>query len=324
MSRSTLLYTHGGGRLGNQLLRFAHWIAWALEHEGEVDVLDFAFWPYAALFAQWGQFPGCTFPLRPGLASRLAQMVEGLPPRWRRPLQNGYRVPRLLHRLGGWYPGWQSIELDDAAGEQIELDDPGFLARVRDCPVTTCAGWGFTSWRAVEAHEAALRSLFRPSAAWMERGRTFMESIRGKHGCVIGVLIRQTDYRAWRDGRFCYTTEQYARWIRQLLDLRPGPSPALVIACDERQDPRALSGLPYFFSRGAFNEGGHWFESLVALSLCDLILSPPSTFAAAAAFIGHVPLLPLTEERQEVTAAQLLPAGLAQAARHPVFSLAVS
>lgn len=324
MSRSTLIYTHGGGRLGNQLLRFAHWIAWALEHEREVEVIDFAFWPFAELFAHWNEFPGCLFPSRPSCASRIASIVQGLPLRWRRPIQNGHRIPRLLHGVGGWFPGWQAIELNDAVGEHVELDDPAFLLRIRDRPVTTCAGWKFSTWRAVEAHEPALRPLFRPASAWMERGLQFMESIRSKHDCVVGILIRQTDYRAWRDGRFYYPTEQYARWIKELLDLRTGRNPAIVIACDERQDPRAFSGLPYFFSKGAFNEGGHWFESLVALSLCDVILSPPSTFAAAAAFIGNVPLLPLIEGRQELAQAQILPAGLAQAARHPVFSLAVN
>jgi hypothetical protein len=323
MSRATVVYTHGGGRLGNQLIRFAHWIAWTREHANEVEVLNFAFWPYAALFATWSESPACISPVRPTRVGRLAQVLNRLPPRLRTRLQAGYRVARGVHRLGTRIPGWQAIELDDKAGESIDLDDPCFLEKVRPYAVSTCAGWKISTWRLVEAYEPELRELFRPATPWMERGRQFIETLRLRHDCAIGVLIRQTDYRQWWNGRFYYSTEDYARWMQQLLDLGLYGNTAIVIASDERQNPEAFSGLPCYFAPGAVNEGGHWFDSFVALSRCDLIVSPPSTFSAAAAFVGNVPLLPLTDSRQALRAHEILPRALIQAARHPVFSLAV-
>lgn len=323
MSRATVLYTHGGGRLGNQLVRFAHWIAWTRQHLDEVEVLDFAFWPYAALFAAWAESPACVYPARPSRIARVARLINELPPRLRTRMQAGHRVARWVHQLGRRIPGWQAIELDDAAGESIDLDDPRFLESVRPYTVSTCAGWKIASWRLVEACEPELRDLFRPAAPWLERGRQFIETVRRRHGFAIGMLIRQTDYRKWWDGRFYYSTKDYARWIGQLLELRLHSNPAFIIACDERQDPEALAGLPYYFAPGAVNEGGHWYESFVALSLCDLIVSAPSTFSAAAAFVGNVPLLPLTVSDQSLCVEEILPRALIQAARHPVFSLAV-
>jgi hypothetical protein len=41
-------------------------------------------------------------------------------------------------------------------------------------------------------------------------------------------------------------------------------------------------------------QGGHFVESMTELSLCDVIVSPPSTFAGWAAFLGQVPQLSLT------------------------------
>lgn len=323
MSRATVIYTHGGGRLGNQLVRFAHWMAWASEHVDEVEVLDFAFWPYASLFAQWRECPACIFPARPSRLSSLARLVDGLPNGLRRRIHGGRRVARMVQRLGRLCPGWQAIELDDQAGEGMDLDDPRFVARIGAHAVTTCAGWKFSAWRLFEAHEQELRQMFRPSRAWMDRGEQFMQDIRRRHDCVIGLLIRQTDYRAWREGRFWYPTEQYAEWARQLVELRLHPNPAIVIACDEHQDPAAFAGLPCYFSPGAANSGGHWFESFVALSLCDLVVSPPSTFSAAAAFVTNAPLLPLVDRGQRLSAGQMFPRAMLAAARDPVFSLAV-
>lgn len=323
MTRATLIYTHGGGRLGNQLVRFAHWLAWAREHGDEVEVLDFAFWPYATLFARWSEYPACLFPARPSRLARIARIVDELPGELRRRIQGGRRMARMVHGLGRLWPGWQAIELDDQAGESIELDDPRFLARVMSHAVTTCAGWKISAWGLLEAHEPALRELFRPAPPWMDRGEQFMRETRRRHDYVIGMLIRQTDYRTWHGGRFCYPTEQYAEWARQLLELRLHANPAVVIACDERQDPNAFAGLPCYFSPGAVNSGGHWFESFVTLGLCDLVVSPPSTFSAAAAFAMDAPLLPLVERGQHLAAGQMLPRALSGAARHPVFSLAV-
>lgn len=323
MTRATVVYTHGGGRLGNQLIRFAHWIAWANEHQERVEVLNFNFWPYAGLFETWREQRACLFPARMSAVTRLARLIDGMPSGLRRRMQGGQTISRLIHRLGRSWPGWQAIELDDAAGESIELADPAFLARVTPFAVTTCAGWKVSAWGLFEAQEQRLRGLFRPSQAWLRRGEEFMKRLRREHDCVIGLLIRQTDYRNWQGGRFWYPTEEYARWARQLLDLRLGRNPAIVIACDEYQDPGAFSDVPHYFSNGAFNQGGHWFESFVALSLCDLVASPPSTFSAGAAFVGNVPLLPLAARGENLSMAQVLPRAMLQASRHPVFSLAV-
>lgn len=323
MTRATIVYTHGGGRLGNQLIRFAHWLAWAQENQARVEVLNFAFWPYARFFEKWGECRSCQFPVRTTRMTRLARLIDRLPSGLRMHLQGGRRISRLVHRLGRRWPGWQAIELDDRAGESLELADPGFMARILPFPVTTVAGWKVAAWGLFAEHEARLRELFLPSAQWMRRGESFLGQIRARHDYVIGLLIRQTDYRVWHEGRFSYSTDQYAQWVRQLLELRLGRNAAVVIACDEYQDPRAFAGLPCYFSQGAVNEGGHWFDSFVALSLCDLVVSPPSTFSAGAAFVGDVPLLPLTERGQCLAAGQVMPRAMLQASRHPVFSLAV-
>lgn len=317
----TVIYTQGRGRLGNQLIRFAHWMAWVRAQAGRAEVIDVGFWPFAGHFAAWRESPGCVFPARRSAADTWARL-RALFPVWA--LRRG-ETPRqrLVHALGRCRRGWQAIRLDDARGEAIDLDSPAFFERISRCPVTTCTGWKVAGWRLFAEHQAELRRYFQPESESLARAREFLAPLRQQYDVIAGLLIRQTDYREWHDGRFCYPTADYAAWIRQLLDLHSGRRVGIVVACDERQDPKAFAGLPCHFATGSANAGGHWFESFVELSLCDLVLSPPSTFAAAAAYVRVVPLWPLVEKGQQLAFAQLLTDPLVEAARHPVFSLAV-
>jgi hypothetical protein len=323
MRKPLVIYTHGAGRLGNQVLRFLHWIAWVRANEGAVDVLDLAFWQTAQYFSVWSEHPGCVFPVRTGGADRLARLLAMLPEPVLRFSDNRWLVQRAVHRLGKTWPRGQAIRLNDQAGEQIELEGPQFLLRVQDRPLTTCAGWRIACWNYVAEQQNELRAWFRPAAQWRTRGEEFISKLRTKHDLVVGMQIRQTDYRIWHDGRFCFPTSQYARWIRQLLDLHPGKNVVVVIASEAWQDPQELAGLPYVFAPGARNLAGHWFDSFVALSLCDFVVCPPSTFSATAAFVGRTALLPITSGDQELTLRDMLPDALIDGARHPIFSLAV-
>jgi len=323
MRRHTIIYTHGAGRLGNQVLRFVHWIAWLREQAGDIEIVNLAFWPYASLFSLWRQHPGCVFPVRSGRADSLAQKRSTWPAAWRAWSEDRSRLPRLVQAAGQRLPGWQAIDLDITREESLDLDDPDLPGRIRQRRVTTCCGWKIASWPRVAAHEAALREFFRPAPEHAQPALDFIAALRERYDVLVGVLIRQTDYQEWHDGRFYFSTGQYAGWLRQLVDLHPGRRVGFVIASDERQDAQLLTGLPAHFATGTLNVGGHWFESWVELSLCDLIVSPPSTFSATAAFLGGVPLWPVVGSTQVMAFDQVITDGMAGAARHPVFSLSV-
>jgi hypothetical protein len=318
-----VIYTHGAGRLGNQILRFAHWMAWAREHAGQVEVLDLAFWPYADYFALWREHPGCVFPERRSRADRLARRNAALPS-WMRELcgkRDG--LMRAVHATGRIRPGWQAISPDGASGGNIDLDDPAFLARVKQSAVTTCQGWRIASWRLFARHEAELRECFRPAPEFGRRAQEFMTPLRARYDVIAGLLIRQSDYRTWANGRFYFPTSTYVGWIRQLLDLHPGRRVAVVVASEERQDPALFGGLPCHFATGCVGVGGHWFENFAELALCDFVISAPSTFGAAAAFVGAAPLWPVVVADQVLALGQLLNDGMVGAARHPIFSQSV-
>lgn len=319
----TIVYTHGGGRLGNQIIRYAHWMAWARAQAEPVEVVNIAFWPFANFFSEWRQHPGCMFPGRSKRVDEWARRCADLPGWCRLWPEHGDRLARAVHAMGRWRPGWKDIALDDSIGESIDLDGAAFSQRIAGANVIACSGWKISCWQLFQQQQAELRSLFRPAPDWSLRPTAFVAALRQRHDFLIGVFVRQSDYRVWDDGRFYFSSAQYAVWIRQLLDLHPGRMVAVIIASEERQDPSVFAGLPCYFATGSVNSGGPAVESWIELSMCDLIVSPPSTFSATAAFLGAVPIWPLVETGQAMAFDQIIPDNLVGAARHQSFSRSV-
>lgn len=246
-----------------------------------------------------------------------------LPGRLRQWSETKTRLPRAVQSVGGWWPSWQSVTLDIVREESLDLADRAFYARVTRRRITTCCGWRIACWDLVATQQEELRSFFRPAPEFERRAADFVGELRANHDVIVGLFIRQSDYREWNDGRFYFSTESYVVWLRQLLDLYQGKRVAFVIASEERQAEALFAGLPVYFATGTPNAGGHWFESWVELSCCDVIVSPPSTFSATAAFLGDLPIWPLVAGDQALAFDQLIPDGMIGASRHPVFGLAV-
>jgi hypothetical protein len=316
-----ILYTFGGGRLGNQLVRFAHWLAWTLEHEGKVGVVDAGFWRYAHHFEYWSTRRGCGFPRTPGWARLASGLLGGVPSRWEDRIEQ--RGLRFLHALGGWLPGWQRIGKLDTLAE-LDLDDTGLLEQTARARVTACAGWRIASWALFAKHEGEIRRLLAPRADLLGRCGAFVQGQRGRADLVLGVQIRHGDYRRWWDGRFYFPTPRYVAWMRQWAALHRGRRVAFVVTSDEYQDPAQFDGLDVAFAPGSVNAGGPAAEALFTLAACDAILAPPSTFAAWASHWGRVPWWPVGGPSGQDDAWAPVPGDLDAARRHPYLALVVA
>jgi hypothetical protein len=323
-AKRTLVYTHGGGRLGNQVMRFAHWIAWSKAHPGEVEIVNFAFWPYADFFSVWRDHRGCAFPLKTGLADKLARLRMMLPNNFRTWSEGADRMSRFLMMISRFYPGCQRIQLRLPGEDDIDLGDASFLRRVASHRITTCSGWRIASWNLLADHQQEVRAYFQPALCYARPAKTFVAGLREHYEILIGVLARQSDYTVWAEGRFYFSSLQYAEWIRQIQVLYAGRRVGFVLASEDWQDPAIFEGLPVHLATGNPRHGGHWFENWVELSLCDCILSPPSTFSATAAFAGGISIWPVTATDQQMAFEQVMKDGLIGAARHTLFSIAVN
>ncbi len=306
----TVLYPHGGGRFGNQLLRQAHWLAWACEHRGAVRVVNLAFWPYAHAFATWRRYPGCVFPLQRGWIDLLARLLGGVATLGAK--RSAWRGRHLIGRLIASLPGVVSISDDGRPDRAIDLCSEGFVAGVFRRRLTVCAGWYMSGWPLLERHEARVLDLLAPSPELSETVAARVQGWRRDYDVLIGVFMRGTDYREWRGGRYCYSTERYAEWMREAEQLFAPLRVGFLVTSDESRDPAFFQRLSWRFSSGTVGGDGDWLDAFLELANCDYILSPPSTFAACAAWLGGRKLWALREASMSLAFSQVL--------SHPLFA----
>jgi hypothetical protein len=106
---------------------------------------------------------------------------------------------------------------------------------------------------------------------------------------VVGVHIRQDDYRHWKNGIYFYETERYAQWMMELTARNPDKKIVFLVCASNSLDESLFTGLSVVKGPG-FPAG-----DLHALSLCDKIIGPPSTFSGWASYHGAVPLCVLRD-----------------------------
>ncbi|MCC5830289.1 MAG: hypothetical protein JJU36_12660, partial [Phycisphaeraceae bacterium] len=115
-------------------------------------------------------------------------------------------------------------------------------------------------WPLFEKHQEVIRSYLQPASRFARIADPWIADLRQRHDRLVGLLIRQTDYRVWNAGRYFGTGEQYRR-IAQGIVQRFGPDVGIVVACDEPQPDGLFDGLPVHFCTGAAGLGGHYVES---------------------------------------------------------------
>lgn len=319
---SVVILTHGGGRFANQLLLFAHLIAMA-EEQGDLDIVDCGFWPYSDLCKGTSDNPLCFYsprgrkpPLIPVLLAMLTEhALEASPRRVSASLR--FRLPRLAHRRYATH----SIDLDDYGTTVRSLRDPELLARLRSADWMLLSGWLLRDWEAVERHASAIRRFLMPAPHHRENATPFIDAMRGRYTRLVGLLVRRTDYNIWQNGRFLFPLEQYRSWIEQAIQAF-GPDCGVLVGADEPLPDFVFQGLAAHPCTGAAVGRGHYLETMVEFAACDVVMSPPSTFSAWAAFLGDVPLLPLVHAGQEIRRSDLLERHLLDSRLHPEFSLA--
>ncbi len=109
-------------------------------------------------------------------------------------------------------------------------------------------------------------------------------------GLRIGIHVRLGDYQNFMDGQYYWSIDVYAG-LMQAMSRELGSQPHVFVLCSNGEwTSDHLDGLSCCYERGSS------FDDFVALSKCDVIVGPPSTYANWAAFLGKARRLVLTPE----------------------------
>jgi hypothetical protein len=170
-----------------------------------------------------------------------------------------------------------------------DLDSPEVVADLRRRRLVLLKGWLFRNRSGVARHAAQIRDFFRPIPEIRQEAGRVIAAARSEGDVLVGVHVRHRDYREFMDGKYFYTFATYVGLMRSVADCIAPRRAVFLVCSDEAQDRSATDGLAVTFSTMGP------VQDLWALSRCDLLMGPPSTFSAWAAFVGETPLWELDE-----------------------------
>ena len=266
-----LIVVEDGGGLANRLFVFANVLSTGINIGHRV---------MNPAFRQWSEsFEGTAgdalsmFPRRPiplfgqRIFAKLAASLS-------------YRCAGLLEKEGE-FAGVRVITL--RWPEHYDLDTEASVTDLRRRRLVLLKGWLFRNRSGVCCHQATLRRFFRPVRSIRDRADGLVKIARRYGEFLVGVHVRHRDYRDFMGGRYFYNFQTYVDLMRSVATVLTARRPAFIICSDEDQDTSIVGDLPVTFSTMGP------VEDIWALSRCDMVMGPPSTFSTWAAFLGQVP-----------------------------------
>jgi hypothetical protein len=271
------------GRLANRLVIFATFIALAEEYG--YRVINVTFHSYAKLFETTRRDIYCRYPA----AKRRSWMdiVPGIAAAIRK-TRIFYHIVRSASVLNESHPlfGKSVMTLCELEGRHTTLlDGPEVRGKIHAAKIIFPYGWRFRAPALVQKHAKKIRNYFRPIEEIERSSRQAADNLRRDADVVVGVHIRQGDYRRHLDGKFFFPASRYADWMREMAAQFPGRKVSFFVCSDEPRNAGEFPGLSVGFGVG------QPVADLYTLAKCDYILGPVSTFSQWASFYGKKPLL---------------------------------
>ncbi|MFT7029901.1 MAG: hypothetical protein ACI83W_001150 [Marinoscillum sp.] len=316
MKKSLVIFTHGGGRLANQIINHAHLIACQETNKESIEVINLGMGPFNGLFEAMLANGIPTMPRELKRMSNFRKLIAKIvePRDYRMSLFN--QVLRFIHMVALLLPWLQSVKIGSAPGylaflpgktfKKMDLGDEETLTLLQNRRITLIAGWPIRSWDLFKLHQRSIREAFRIKQEYAQNAVRYISEIRSKHDLVIGILMRQDDYRTWVGGKYFFENEIYHRWMKEIEGIFSNESVAFVIASDEKKNLEDFSQVTAYLCTGQAVGSSHFIESMAELSLCDYVMTPPSTFGVWAGFMGDVPVIPLCAKDQKLDKSQFL------------------
>jgi len=255
---------HDVGGLCNRIFPFANLVAFAAERDAAI--LNPAFVRHAHYFigTKGGTIP--TFPPTDKQANSHWKELAVSLSRFRFRVVNKFQ-PRRVISLG-----------DD---EPLRLDDPDQVARLGASSYVR--GTYIIDRTNFPKHADIIREYFRPVQSVQQEVEECLREARSGCDILVGVHIRQGDYREHYHGLLFYETSEYLQLMEKVQDQLAQRRVRFLVCSDVPQDSASFGGLD------CVSGPGTELGDLYSLAACDYLVGPASTYSQWAAFYGQVP-----------------------------------
>lgn len=252
----TIVIMQRVGRLGNQIMLFANLIALSLATG--IRVFHPVLGQYADYFAGTSGDLLCRYPQQ--------RQCRNRPGRIRRLLI--YYICRIADKTGVLKLFFANYVFEADYKSVVDMTQPHFIDKLLQGRYTFLTrGWLYR-YSIIEKDDF-LREL-RRFFALVPPYKTNVERLvaRARSGCqvLIGVHIRQTDFKEHAGGKYYFTTQNYEELMKHCQSLFLPAKVAFLVVSDEPHDASDFEGLSCFFGSGVD------IEDMYCLGYCDYIV----------------------------------------------------
>ncbi len=146
------------------------------------------------------------------------------------------------------------------------------------------SGWLFRNPAGLKKYHSQIQKAFRPKEEYCKPGENLIDDLKQKYKHIVGVHIRQGDYKTWNNGKYYFSNKEVADILNDYLSHTNQKDQTVFIFCsDGKIDPNEFRNINYVLGPGTE------ITDLHTLSLTDLIIGSNSTYNQWAAYYGSVP-----------------------------------
>lgn len=148
-------------------------------------------------------------------------------------------------------------------------------------------GWLFRNPTGIKKFYPEIKKYFKPRDEIIERINNFTHPLRNNYKEIIGVHIRQSDYKTYAQGKYYFSQAEVMSFLEDYIKVfKKNNDDVLFIICSDGQINNSyFEGINFKISNLKA------IEDLFLLSSCDLIIGSNSTFGAFAAYYGDIPIV---------------------------------
>ena len=157
-------------------------------------------------------------------------------------------------------------------------------------------GWLFREPAEFVRHKPEILRLFAVRPDYVAKAEEIMIAIRKEASFVVGVHVRRGDYKTFEGGRWFYSDEVYKSKLVSLKEEleAQGHKPAFILCSNEGIALENYHGLQIYSAKQ------HYLLDFLLLANSDLVMGPPSTFSAFAAFYGDKKMTFIDHAAQQI------------------------
>jgi hypothetical protein len=287
--KKAIILQHGGGELTNQLWNFISIYAYSLEKGYECQ--NYSFFEYNNCF-------------RIPVKNKLINFIFFNPFRNRVERRSGY-LTKILRNIYKIYVVFVRIfyrsRIISSRNTKNEISylfptpvkNEVFSDLEKDKGVIYFDGWLFRNPVGITKYRKEIVNYFKPNPKIEKSVREFIKSLRKRYNYIVGLHIRQGDYKTFKGGKYFIEQER----VRQIIDeymsffKKDSLETCFVITSDGKIEEKYFKGLNYVIS------DKNAVEDLFILSATDIIIGSDSSFGDFAAYYSDIPHIIFKKEK---------------------------